>query len=524
MSTRPISVPRGTVLQCQATKAGEEVKAIMIRVFGFFQIKRILYGIGILLLAANLAPAGRAAAKKNPSGPEKPAFPLKLSANHRYLVGRNNKPFLMVGDTPQGLMGQLTEKQMDEYFADRVAHGFNTVGWVDVACAGQDYPDNKTGSTVDGILPFTGYVAGGNDYAHYDLSKPNEAYFARLDYAVESAARHGILVFIDPIETIGWLPTLRNNGLDAAFAYGQYLGKRYRKYANVAWLSGNDFNKWRIPSDDGLVLAVAKGIKAESPNQLQTVELNYNASSSLDDPKWASIISLNGTYMYAATYIQMLHSYNQTPVMPAYLVEAHYELEQVGNPIDYGTSEVLRRQEYWTMLSGGIGQFYGNMYTWSFTPGWDSYIDTLGVKQLAMWKNFFTSLPWQDLVPDQKHTVVTEGLGTFGDTELVFDEHDLGVTMKTRVSESDYATAARTGNGSTVVVYLPTPRTVTVSMDSLSGPARARWFDPTDGTYHSVPGGPFRNAGEKKFTPPGKNHEGVGDWVLVVQAAGGARH
>jgi hypothetical protein len=210
--------------------------------------------------------------------------------------------------------------------------------------------------------------------------------------------------------------------------------------------------------------------------------------------------------------------------MPAYLVEAHYELEQVGNPIDYGTPEVLRRQEYWTMLSGGVGQFYGNKYTWSFAPGWDSYIDTLGVKQIEIWKNFFTSLPWQDLVPDQKHTVVTEGLGTFGDTELVYDEHDLGVSMKTRVSESDYATAARTGNGSTVVVYLPTPRTITMSMDSLSGPARARWFDPTDGTYHAVPGGPFRNAGEKTFTPPGKNHEGVGDWVLVVQAAGGASH
>ncbi len=80
------------------------------------------------------------------------------------------------------------------------------------------------------------------------------------------------------------------------------------------------------------------------------------------------ILSLNGTYVYGPTYIQMLHSYNQKPVIPAYLLEAHYDLERVGNPPNYGTPEVLRRQEYWTMLSGGTGQFYGNHYTWSFAP------------------------------------------------------------------------------------------------------------------------------------------------------------
>ncbi len=151
---------------------------------------------------------------------------------------------------------------------------------------------------------------------------------------VKIAAKHGILVFIDPAETNGWLQSLRNNGLAAAFAYGQYLGRRYKRYPNVAWINGNDFLRWRVPSDDGLVQAVAKGIQSVAPEQLQSVEINYNTSSSLDDPSWAPIISLNSTYTYSATYIQMLHSYNQTPVMPAYLVEAHYDLEDVGTPSD----------------------------------------------------------------------------------------------------------------------------------------------------------------------------------------------
>ncbi len=109
-------------------------------------------------------------------------------------------------------MGRLTEADAEKYFADRQEHGFNTMGWIDVACAGNDYPTNKEGITIDGIRPYNGFLPGGTDFAHYDLSKPNEAYFTRLDHIISIAGKHGILVFVDPIETIGWLPTLRNNG------------------------------------------------------------------------------------------------------------------------------------------------------------------------------------------------------------------------------------------------------------------------------------------------------------------------
>ena len=203
----------------------------------------------------------------------------------------------------------------------------------------------------------------------------------------------------------------------------------------------------------------------------------------------------------------MLHSYNQRPIKPTYLMEAHYELENVGN--DYGTPAVLRRQEYWTMLTGGKGQFYGNNYTWTFKPGWQGNIDTPGVTQFTIWKNFFTSLRWQDLVPDQDHFVITGGLGNYGDLE-------------TRVSKSDYATAAKTPDGSTAVVYLPTGRTITVNLASLRGPVRARWFDPSDGSYQDVPGEPFINHSIFQFTPRGKNHDGDGDWVLLLETIGGS--
>jgi len=487
-------------------------------------LQGILLGMSAALIANATSAQSSGPTKEPLPASDRAVFPLKVSANHRYLVDQNGRPFLIVGDSPQGIMGRLTEADIEKYFADRQAHRFNTAGWIDVACAGGDYPDNKAGSTVDGILPFTGYVEGGTDYTHYDLSKPNEAYFTRLDHVIEIAAAHDIFVFLDPAETGNpggggdWLLTLHNNGLKAAFAYGEYLGRRYKKYANVGWISGNDFNLWRVPANDALALAVAKGIKSVAPEQIQTVELNYQTSSSLDDQNWAPIISLNATYTYPATYIQMLRSYNQSPIMPAFLVEAHYDLENVGEPSDYGTPNVLRRQEYWTMLSGGVGQFYGNHYTWTFDRGWDTYIDTLGVAQLEIWKNFFVSLPWQDLVPDQRHETVIAGYGTFGSNQVRLDSQTLTTQDNVRVSESDYATAARTPDGSYVVVYLPTTRTITVDMRRLRGPATAEWFDPTAGIYQVVSGSPFPNSSIRTFSPPGLNAAGDGDWVLLLNA------
>ncbi len=463
------------------------------------------------LLVASMAFALQAAAQdaakpEMGKGLHAAAYPLKVSANHRYLVDQRGRPFLIVGDTPQGLMGRLNEKDAEIYFADRESHGFNTLGWIDVECAGNDYPTNTDATTPDGIRPFTGYVAGGTDYKHYDLSKPNEDYFVRLDHIVQLAANHHLAVFLDPIETIGWLATLRNNGMEAAYAYGQFLGNRYKGFNNVMWINGNDFNLWTVPPDDDLVQAVSKGIRSAAPDQLQTVELHVRTSSSFDDPRWIPLSDLNSTYTYSPTYIQMLHSYNQRPVAPDYLVEAHYDLEDVGDPKDFGTPLVLRKEEYWTMLSGGTGQFYGNRYSWSFRDGWQNQIDTPGVAQIGIWKKFFSSLRWQDLVPDQDHSTVTGGLGTFGNVD-------------TRVSESDYCTAARTGDGETVVAYLPTRRTITVNMAKLRGPMQGRWFDPTNGSYHEIAGGPLTNSGSHQFTPPGKNHDGDEDWVLLLEAA-----
>jgi hypothetical protein len=409
---------------------------------------------------------------------------------------------LIAGDVPQSLMVQLSPAEADAFFADRQRYGFNTL-WINVVNAGPYFPDSRAdGSSFDGIKPFSGHISGGSDLAHYDLSKPNETYFKRVDEILDLTSKRNMLVFLDPIETGQWLATIRNNGVKSAEEYGRFLGRRYRRFQNILWLNGNDFDSWKgSPGDDAVVQAVSRGIRSEAPNQLQTVELN--GDQSLQDASWRPLISINGCYTYGVTYLQMMDCWHQSPPMPVYLLESHYENEDVGTPKDFGTPSVVRRQAYWTMLCGGSGQLYGNMYTWRMQAGWKDHIDTPGAAQFTIWKQFFTSLPWYNLVPDEKHTVVTAGFGTVGDGKL-------------RVSESDYCTTASTPDGAYVVAYLPTNRTISVNMATLKAPVRAKWFDPSNGAYTPVTGGPFSNLESRQFTSPGKNHAGDGDWVLIL--------
>src|SRR5207344_2335471 len=98
----------------------------------------------------------------------------------------------------------------------------------------------EDGTTYDGIPPFT---------TARDLSTPNPAYFDRADAMIRLAAREGIVLFLDPIETAGWLGVLRDNGEAKARAYGRFLGARYRSFPNIVWSNGNDFQTWMNPAD-----------------------------------------------------------------------------------------------------------------------------------------------------------------------------------------------------------------------------------------------------------------------------------
>ncbi len=418
-----------------------------------------------------------------------PVYPLKTGPTGRYLVDQRDRPFMIVGDSPQAMMVNASVAEADRYLADREAAGFNAV-WLNLLTG--DYTGGRAdGSTKDGIRPFR---------VDDDLSTPNPAYFARADAILRSAAKHGIVVFLDPIETGSWLGTLRRNGVDKAFAYGRYVGEHYRSFPNIVWLNGNDLQTWRDARDDSVALAVARGIRSVDPVHLQTVELNFLVSSSLDDSRWRGIVDLDAAYTYRSTYAEVQKAYSRPDHLPVFVIEANYEGEH-----DFIGPQTLRRQEYWSLLSGAGGQFYGNKYTWPLAKGWKQHLDTVGSREMTYVANLFVTLRWFDLVPDSSHKVLVAGYR--------WPDNDGSV------NNNDYVTAAATRDGRLVVAYLPSAREVMVDLSKLSGPVRGRWYDPTDGTYTPVADHVFGNSGMRSFKPPARNHSGDGDWVLVLQAA-----
>ena len=125
------------------------------------------------------------------------AFPLKTSANGRYLVDQHTVPFLMTGDAPQSMMVDLTVAEATTYMADRKARGFNTL-WINLVCKTQNYGCRDNGARYDEQKPF---LTGAVDFEV--VTNPNEAYFAQVDQILAVAASHNMLVLLDPMDTGG---------------------------------------------------------------------------------------------------------------------------------------------------------------------------------------------------------------------------------------------------------------------------------------------------------------------------------
>ncbi|HXK21827.1 MAG TPA: DUF4038 domain-containing protein [Myxococcota bacterium] len=423
--------------------------------------------------------------------------PLSASLDGRTLVA-SGAPVLILGDAPQALTVNLSVADADTYFATRAEQGFNAA-WVNLL-TDFNTGGRSDGSTYDGVLPFRSTLPGGEP----DLAQPNEDFFARVDAMVASAAAHGIWLWLDPIQTLGFLETLHANGLAADREYGRFLGRRYRNADNIVWMSGNDFQTWSNTADDAVVLEVARGIHDEAPRHLQTTELNYPVSSSLDDPAWAGLLDINNTYTAAPTYAQLYVDWLRSPHLPNVMIEGNYEGEQIAGAPHVTGAVDCRNELWWSMLSGAAGVFYGNHWVWPMSADWANHLHDPGAEQVRYVRAILSSRRWSELVPDIDHRVATSGYGT---------ESDVG-----NAQDNDYVATARVPDGSLVMSYFPVPHRLVVDMTQLAGPATATWYDPSNGQSTTDPDSPVRNVSSHVFEPPVPRHsDGTNDWVLVLE-------
>lgn len=423
-------------------------------------------------------------------------FPLKIHESNRYLVDGTGKPYLYNADTAWMLFLQLTPEEAEEYMDLRLAQGFNTLQLILTGFLG-----NKT---IDGLLPF--------DEAN-DFSKPNEAYFAHVERVIEKAAERNLLLSIAPLWSgccnEGWakvnregdLKPININGVEKCRAFGNYLGQRFGKFNNIMWIMGGD-NDPQESKD--VIRAVAEGIQEKAPHQFCTFHPSSSHSSTdvWENESWLNVVMVYTYFrgfnkawnkdqpdVYEISYKE----YNKTPIKPFFLGESTYE----GEHDDWGNARQARKQAYWCILSGGMGHAYGSP-NWRVPSSWREILRSPGAESLKYYRQLFESLPWYTLVPDEKNEIAIAGRGEY--------------------AQNNYATTAIAKDGSFLMTYFPTPRTITYDLSKLSGGSlQARWYDPTDGSYRDAEEGFIKNEGTHRFTPPEKNAAGDLDWVLLCE-------
>lgn len=298
---------------------------------------------------------------------------------------------------------------------------------------------------------------------------------------------------------------------DAARKYGEFLGERYGKLDNLLWVHVGDND----PGDKAdAVRALVGGIRKHAPHHLHTAHNHpeHASRARFPDDDW---LDVNLAYTYKESYLQVAEEWRRpNRPRPIILGETGYEGET--NPGYVVRPYDMRRQAWWAILSGASGHAIGSSPIWCFSEGWDKSLELEGTQQASHLLQLYQSVEWWRLIPDFEQQLVTAGGGTRGNR--------------------DYVAAARADDASFAILYLPSPRELTVNVQTLLPKAPSEsdetaerspeqsvylwWFNPRNGQSYGNDGqraaGP---AGElalsrNRATPPSKGTED--DWVQLL--------
>ncbi|BET68848.1 glycoside hydrolase family 140 protein [Opitutales bacterium ASA1] len=447
---------------------------------------------------------------------------LVVSPDARYLQRADGTPFIWIGDTAWELFHRLDREEAAHYLQRRAAQGFTVIQAVALA-------EN------DGLRVPNAY--GEVPLVDLDPARPNERYFAHVDWIVNEAARLGL--------TLGLLPTWGDKlyskhpgagpivfNPQNARAFGTYLGSRYRGNP-IVWILGGDRG---IDSPEVLETwrAMARGLREGDGGAHLITFHPRGATSSADQLHNEPWLDFN---MYqsghAHRYIRV-HAYAERlallrPRKPFLDAEPAYEdipvafwefvdwknpqrvpagvLDERGLVVDrthfakgFFTDHDVRVHAYWNFLSGACGYTYGNNAVWQMYQAgrdiaipcvqeWREAIESPGAAQMRHVRALLEAHSLALLVPDQS---------------LVHGPNPEG---------PDHVRAAGSRDDSFLLAYLPRGRSVDLAPGTMAGDSvRARWFDPRTGAH--LPASAVAAGDIRRFTPPDSG-EGRG-WVLVL--------
>ncbi len=423
--------------------------------------------------------------------------PLRVREDGRYLERADGTPFFWLGDTAWELFHRLDREEAERYLDDRRAKGFNLVQAVVLAERGGLNVPNPAGDLplVDG-----------------DPTRPVEAYFHHVDSIVAMANGRGMVIGMLPTWGKYWKTGASDSIFDPdnAYAFGRFLGARYRD-ADLVWILGGD-NNVEDDNERAIIDAMATGLReGDGGRHLITYHPRGPGRSSdvVPDADWLDFHMVQSSHasrtLDNGRFIE--GDLRRRPLRPSLDGEPRYEAIPVGfyfrnaDPLDRFDAFDVRRAAYWALLAGACGHTYGNNNVWQmWEPGLDSVLgadipwydalDHPGAFQMGHVRRLFESRPFHRLRPDP---------------DLVLDAPDEpGATVR----------AARAVDGSFAFIYSAMGRPFSVDDSRIAGRrVRQIWYDPRYGVAHHVHTATTKAI--QGFTPPssGPGH----DWLLILE-------
>jgi len=423
---------------------------------------------------------------------------LKVSDNKRFLIHEDGTPFFYLGDTGWELFHRLNKAETEKYLENRRSKGFTVIQAVALA-------------ELDGLN--TPNAEGNKPLFDNDPLKPNEAYFAHVDWVIRKAQEKGICIGLLPTwgdkvdRRWGVGPIIFNK--ENAYKYGQWIGNRYKDYPNIIWINGGD----REGGGDNKPVwdALAEGIKLVDKNHLMTYHPGGETSSSnwFHESAWLDFNMCQTGHSqrsYAIYKRIVVRDYGLQPVKPCFDGEPRYEDHPVSwNPevLGWFNDADVRQAMYWNLFSGGFGHTYGCHPIWQMkSPGkeavglarnnWTDVIDLPGAGDLIHARRLIESRPFISRVPDQS------------------------LIAPAYFPETDYVVATR-GDGY-AFVYFPTGWSAEIIPDKIGAKSiNAYWYDPRTGEAKFIE--TFPGKGSRNFTPPSGGRGN--DWILILDDASG---
>ena len=472
-----------------------------------------------------------------------PAFPVQYSASKRYLVDQTGAPFPIMGRS-SWFVFSLSVSDYRTFLDDTVARGYTAM---EISAINHDPRGNHPPFGGNGDLPFLKQLSGASWGGSLtpDFTTPNEAYWRFVDEFLAYAESKGILVFMFPAyvgardSDQGWMREIVANGPARMRTYGAWIAARYRNQKNLVWMMGGDKGTAEDPFDRAqteVEAALLGGLKSISTQRSTLFSAEWASEAiATDQDAFGASMTLNGAYSWSGDVnTQGRRAYAHAPIEPSFLLEEPYDEEGPdGNRVNPSATQPVRRFQWGGWLSTIGGYISGNGYVWPFrdatwrgwelalravlsgdnrmwpfrAPTWRSHLDTNGSGDMARLNAFIRSVAWYDLVPS--------GLG--GMRSLI-------TVGNTSARAADYVPAAATPDGTLLVAYVPPAHrgAITIDMGAMSGPIRARWLDPTSGTYVNSEAG-LPGAATRSFVPPGNNSGSAADWVLVLDRTAAAK-